>query len=220
MALLAALPLGLPVSQHDMGDALAQAQDALEIASLASAGAVGDVLWQAERRTQEAAHPRGGPTASRDKEGCASRGSFTIQGPSHPDCVPGAGTIGASDARRLVVWPANVHRIGQATPAFECQVELLADAMRADGLEMRSQRAMGAYRRPAPHWLAGQVLLGELLLNRHGWTVSQTGQFTVAVGGHPGVQRLKEGPLSALGSRFGPSACPYDTVGGKLDNSE
>ncbi len=104
---------------------------------------------------------------------------------------------GANDARRLVVWLAGVHDIGKATPAFACQVDLLAEAMRVDGLEMRSQRAMGADRKLAPHGLAGQVLLGEWLENRHGWAVSQTGQFTVAVGGHHGVPP-EYGQITAL----------------------
>ena len=104
---------------------------------------------------------------------------------------------GAEDARRLAVWLAGVHDIGKATPAFACQVELLAQAMRADGLEMRSQRALGADRKLAPHGLAGQVLLGEWLEDRHGWAVSQTGQFTVAVGGHHGVPP-EHGQITAL----------------------
>jgi CRISPR-associated endonuclease/helicase Cas3 len=94
---------------------------------------------------------------------------------------------GEPDARALVVWLAGVHDIGKATPAFACQVDLLADAMRVQGLEMRSAKAMGPDRRIAPHGLAGQVLLGEWLEERHGWASSRTGQFTVAVGGHHGV---------------------------------
>ncbi|MBQ0967492.1 CRISPR-associated helicase Cas3' [Streptomyces sp. RK23] len=94
---------------------------------------------------------------------------------------------GESDARVLAVWLAGVHDIGKATPAFACQVDQLADAMRDQGLEMRSARALGPDRRIAPHGLAGQVLLGEWLEDRHGWTPARTGQFTVAVGGHHGV---------------------------------
>ncbi|MGF1344514.1 CRISPR-associated helicase Cas3' [Streptomyces flavovirens] len=104
---------------------------------------------------------------------------------------------GVDDARRLVVWLAGVHDIGKATPAFACQVESLAEVMRADGLEMRSQRAMGADRKLAPHGLAGQMLLGEWLEERYGWTVAQTGQFTVAVGGHHGVPP-EHGQITAL----------------------
>ncbi|MFB8029459.1 MULTISPECIES: CRISPR-associated helicase Cas3' [unclassified Streptomyces] len=104
---------------------------------------------------------------------------------------------GADDARRLAVWLAGVHDIGKATPAFACQVESLAETMRTAGLEMRSQSAMGADRKLAPHGLAGQMLLGEWLKGRHGWAVSQTGQFTVAVGGHHGVPP-EHGQITAL----------------------
>lgn len=91
------------------------------------------------------------------------------------------------DGRALVVWLAGVHDIGKATPAFACQVDELANAMRDHGLEMRSQQAMGPDRRPAPHGLAGQLLLGEWLEESHGWAPGRTGQFTVAVGGHHGT---------------------------------
>jgi CRISPR-associated endonuclease/helicase Cas3 len=104
---------------------------------------------------------------------------------------------GESDGRRLAVWLAGVHDIGKATPAFACQVEQLAQVMREHGLEMRSRQAMGADRRLAPHGLAGQVLLGEWLEERHGWPVRQTGQFTVAVGGHHGVPP-EHGQIQAL----------------------
>ncbi|MEU1126071.1 CRISPR-associated helicase Cas3' [Streptomyces sp. NPDC005899] len=109
------------------------------------------------------------------------------------DALPG----GAEDARCLVVWLAGVHDIGKATPAFACQVEPLARVMRDAGLEMRSQRAMGTDRKLAPHGLAGQVLLGEWLEDQHGWAVAQTGQFTVAVGGHHGVPP-EHGQITAL----------------------
>ncbi|MFJ4518308.1 CRISPR-associated helicase Cas3' [Streptomyces sp. NPDC088816] len=111
--------------------------------------------------------------------------------------IAGALPGGEADARRLVVWLAGVHDIGKATPAFACQVEQLAQVMRGHGLEMRSRQAMGADRRLAPHGLAGQALLGEWLEERHGWTVKQTGQFTVAVGGHHGVPP-EHGQIQAL----------------------
>ncbi|WP_432157561.1 CRISPR-associated helicase Cas3' [Streptomyces sp. bgisy153] len=94
---------------------------------------------------------------------------------------------GEADARALAVWLAGVHDIGKAAPAFACQVDQLADAMRDQGLEMRSARATGPERRIAPHGLAGQVLLGEWLEEVHGWASVRTGQFTVAVGGHHGA---------------------------------
>ncbi|MGA5123717.1 CRISPR-associated helicase Cas3' [Streptomyces pseudogriseolus] len=104
---------------------------------------------------------------------------------------------GEPDARALAVWLAGVHDIGKATPAFACQVDQLADAMRDRGLKMRSARAMGPDRRIAPHGLAGQVLLGEWLEERHGWVPALTGQFTVAVGGHHGVPP-EHGQIKAL----------------------
>ncbi|MGV9703926.1 CRISPR-associated helicase Cas3' [Streptomyces sp. NPDC003483] len=104
---------------------------------------------------------------------------------------------GEADARALVVWLAGVHDIGKATPAFACQVDELAEVMRDHGLEMRSSAAMGPDRRLAPHGLAGQVLLGEWLEERHGWAAGRTGQFTVAVGGHHGVPP-EHGQIKAL----------------------
>lgn len=107
---------------------------------------------------------------------------------------------GEADARILAVWLAGVHDIGKATPAFACQVDQLADLMRSQGLEMRSPKAMGPDRRIAPHGLAGQVLLGEWLEERHHWTPARTGQFTVAVGGHHGVPP-EHGQIKALYGR-------------------
>ncbi|MFF0205800.1 CRISPR-associated helicase Cas3' [Streptomyces sp. NPDC005017] len=111
--------------------------------------------------------------------------------------VAGSLPGGDADARALAVWLAGVHDIGKATPAFACQVPSLADAMRGQGLAMRSAEAMGPGRRLAPHGLAGQVLLGEWLEERHGWAASRTGQFTVAVGGHHGVPP-EHGQIKAL----------------------
>lgn len=104
---------------------------------------------------------------------------------------------GEADARALAVWLAGVHDIGKATPAFACQVDQLADAMRDHGLDMRSAEAMGPDRRLAPHGLAGQVLLEEWLEERHGWPPGRTGQFTVVVGGHHGVPP-ENGQIKAL----------------------
>ncbi|MFE4687550.1 CRISPR-associated helicase Cas3' [Streptomyces sp. NPDC056721] len=112
------------------------------------------------------------------------------------DVLPG----GEADARRLAVWLAGIHDIGKATPAFACQVDSLADVMRGQGLQMRSGPAMGADRKLAPHGLAGQVLLGEWLEERHGWTRRQSGQFTVVVGGHHGVPP-EHGQITALDAR-------------------
>jgi CRISPR-associated endonuclease/helicase Cas3 len=93
---------------------------------------------------------------------------------------------GEDDARRLAVWLAAVHDIGKLTPAFACQVEWLADAMRAAGLTMPLERSMPD-RRLARHALAGQMLLKDWLVEEHGWRGRATGQLTGIVGGHHGV---------------------------------
>ncbi|MGW5876007.1 CRISPR-associated helicase Cas3' [Nocardiopsis terrae] len=93
---------------------------------------------------------------------------------------------GEADARLLTVWLAATHDIGKATPAFACQVEHLADDMRAHGLDMPLQKQM-ADRRLAPHGLAGQLLLRDWLVEHHGWRLRDTHQLTVIAGGHHGV---------------------------------
>jgi signal transduction histidine kinase len=56
--MLVALPLVVLASLHDLGQALAQARGALEIAWLIAAGAAGEALRQAERRADEAERTR------------------------------------------------------------------------------------------------------------------------------------------------------------------
>ncbi|MFG2143651.1 CRISPR-associated helicase Cas3' [Streptomyces sp. NPDC048696] len=99
------------------------------------------------------------------------------------EALPG----GMGDARQLVVWLAGVHDIGKATPAFACQVDALADRMRAAGLAMPYRRELGMDRRLAPHGLAGQLLLQEWLEGEQGWPGRCTAQFAVVVGGHHGA---------------------------------
>ncbi|TDQ53218.1 CRISPR-associated helicase Cas3' [Actinorugispora endophytica] len=98
------------------------------------------------------------------------------------DALPG----GADDARWLAVWLAATHDIGKATPAFACQVEELADTMRAAGLDMPLHKQMSD-RRLAPHGLAGQLLLQQWLVERRGWPKRATTQFAIIAGGHHGV---------------------------------
>ncbi|WP_331739431.1 CRISPR-associated helicase Cas3' [Streptomyces sp. NBC_01187] len=93
---------------------------------------------------------------------------------------------GEDDARRLAVWLAGVHDIGKATPAFACQVELLAARMRDQGLSVPLEKQL-LDRRLARHALAGQVLLKEWLVEQHGWAGPVTAQLTAVVGGHHGV---------------------------------
>ncbi|MFF9345399.1 CRISPR-associated helicase Cas3' [Streptomyces sp. NPDC014773] len=107
---------------------------------------------------------------------------------------------GEADGRLLAVWLAAVHDIGKATPAFACQVEGLADRLRADGLKMRSRTAMGPDRAIAPHALAGQALLGEWLEEVCGWDPEECWPFTVVVGGHHGIPP-EDAQIYALESR-------------------
>ncbi|WP_425581362.1 CRISPR-associated helicase Cas3' [Streptomyces sodiiphilus] len=90
------------------------------------------------------------------------------------------------DARRLAVWLATTHDIGKATPAFACQVESLSDRMREAGLDMPFHKQM-TDRRLAPHGLAGQLLINQWLMERHGWQQRATSQFGIIAGGHHGV---------------------------------
>ncbi|GAA1160181.1 hypothetical protein GCM10009654_15520 [Streptomyces hebeiensis] len=94
---------------------------------------------------------------------------------------------GEADARRLLVFLASVHDAGKATPAFACQVEPLADRMRAAGLVMPSAKEFGSARRFAPHGIAGQLLLQEWLMARYGMGPRASGQFAVVAGGHHGT---------------------------------
>ncbi|MFD4997814.1 type I-E CRISPR-associated protein Cse1/CasA [Streptomyces buecherae] len=94
---------------------------------------------------------------------------------------------GSADARRALVFLAAAHDTGKATPAFSCQVDALANDMRAAGLDMRTAKEYGSDRRMAPHGLAGQVLLQEWLNVRHGLPPRVSGQFAVVAGGHHGV---------------------------------
>ncbi|MET8750364.1 type I-E CRISPR-associated protein Cse1/CasA [Streptomyces sp. NPDC004667] len=94
---------------------------------------------------------------------------------------------GEEDARSLAVWLAAVHDIGKATPAFACQVDLLANSMREAGLDMPTAQQFGDERKRAPHGLAGQVILEEWLEERHGWSPRAAMAFAGAVGGHHGV---------------------------------
>ncbi|GAA0981347.1 CRISPR-associated helicase/endonuclease Cas3 [Nocardiopsis tropica] len=103
------------------------------------------------------------------------------------DHISAALPQGPDDARLLAVWLAATHDIGKATPAFACQVEHLADDMRAHGLEMPLQKQM-LDRNLAPHGLAGQLILRDWLVDHHGWNPRDTHQLTIVAGGHHGVQ--------------------------------
>ncbi|WP_438943127.1 CRISPR-associated helicase Cas3' [Nonomuraea aridisoli] len=93
---------------------------------------------------------------------------------------------GLEDGRRLAVWLATTHDIGKASPAFACQVDLLADAMRVIGLDMPPYKEFPD-RKLGPHGLVGQALIQEWLVERYGWSRSETLQVGIVAGGHHGV---------------------------------
>jgi CRISPR system Cascade subunit CasA len=59
--------------------------------------------------------------------------------------------------------------------------------MHEQGLEMPTSARLGDDRWLAPHGLAGQVILREWLMERHGWSGRSADAFTVIAGGHHGV---------------------------------
>lgn len=99
------------------------------------------------------------------------------------DALPG----GTEDARALAAFLACTHDIGKGTPAFACQVEQLAVDMCRKGLEVPLEKLIRQDRKLAPHGLAGQLLLQEWLMERHGWTKRATLPFTIVAGGHHGA---------------------------------
>ncbi|MEU7765080.1 CRISPR-associated helicase Cas3' [Nocardia sp. NPDC049190] len=90
---------------------------------------------------------------------------------------------GEGDGRLLLCWLAAVHDVGKLTPAFACQVAVLADAMHARGLRIPS--AVGN-RKMLPHNLAGQLAVIEFLVGL-GWEREVAATYAVVVGSHHGV---------------------------------
>ncbi len=90
---------------------------------------------------------------------------------------------GEADGRVLVRWLAGVHDVGKLTPAFACQVPVLADVMHDKGLRMPGALAN---RKALPHGLAGQVEL-ERFLRARGWGRKVARTYGVVVGSHHGV---------------------------------
>jgi len=106
---------------------------------------------------------------------------------------------GDRDARRLLVWLATVHDVGKATPAFACQVHVLAQVMRDTGLAMPDLRELSD-RKLGPHGLAGMVLLQQWLAERYGWGRRDALSFVIVVGGHHGVPPANDA-VTALARR-------------------
>jgi CRISPR-associated endonuclease Cas3-HD len=129
------------------------------------------------------------------------------------EALPG----GIRDGRKLAVWLTASHDIGKATPAFACQVEPLANAMRDAGLAMPYEKQFDEDRKLGPHGLAGQLLLQDWLTERHGWAECSSRQFAIVIGGHhgihPGQQRIHDLDLHPeLLRTKGPSEATWKTV--------
>ncbi|HKT04806.1 MAG TPA: CRISPR-associated helicase Cas3' [Rugosimonospora sp.] len=92
---------------------------------------------------------------------------------------------GETDGAPLVSWLAGLHDIGKATPAFACQVDWLMRPMSACGLELDLR--VHDNRRYAPHAYAGQLLLEDLLEQKHGWSPPTIFTYGTVIGGHHGV---------------------------------
>lgn len=93
-------------------------------------------------------------------------------------CLPGD----SADGRLLVRWLAGVHDIGKLTPAFACQVPVLAEVMHDKGLPLKH---VPANRSVLPHGLAGDVELQRFLRER-GWSKRVARTYSVVVGSHHG----------------------------------
>lgn len=89
-------------------------------------------------------------------------------------------------ARVLARWMAAVHDVGKLSPAFACQVPLLADRMRDAGLPMRFAIAR---RRDAPHSVVSHRAIRKYLAKR-GVPARVASTYAVVAGGHHGVPPL------------------------------
>lgn len=95
------------------------------------------------------------------------------------------------EARALVQWLAASHDVGKASPAFACQVEYLANAIRDTGLPL-DINPHESRRRDFPHSVVSHLSLEHYLAAR-GWSDTKVNRakvsrsYAVVAGGHHGV---------------------------------
>ncbi|MFI7122190.1 CRISPR-associated helicase Cas3' [Amycolatopsis sp. NPDC049868] len=90
--------------------------------------------------------------------------------------------------RIITCWLAGVHDIGKASPAFACQVDVLADRMRDDGFAMHPRLVDDPNRRAVGHALAGHWAVRDWLTDEAGFDfASNAAQWASVVGSHHGV---------------------------------
>lgn len=88
------------------------------------------------------------------------------------------------EARALVGWHAAAHDVGKLSPAFACQVDHLANAMRDTGLRITVDRCD---RNRIPHSIVSHRAV-ETYLCARGWDRNLNARsFAVVAGGHHGV---------------------------------
>ncbi|MGF6889508.1 CRISPR-associated endonuclease/helicase Cas3 [Nocardia sp. GAS34] len=104
---------------------------------------------------------------------------------------------GEADGRLLLRWLAGIHDIGKLTPAFACQVPVLADVMHAKGLRFGAGLSN---RKALPHGLAGQVEV-ERFLRARGWDRVVARSYAVVVGSHHGLPPTR-GEVQVAGTQL------------------
>jgi len=100
--------------------------------------------------------------------------------------------------RAFLAWLAGCHDLGKASPAFQIQVERLADPLRIAGFNLP---AALPNRKLAPHALVSAAIIGALVHDEFGWPVRATTGVAAILGGHHGT-------FPAEGFRRGPDRRP------------
>lgn len=93
-----------------------------------------------------------------------------------------------TDLSAVACWLAGTHDVGKASPAFACQVDVLADRMRSSGFRMSPRLADDPDRRRAGHALVGHWAVREWLTDEAGFDFTRNAaQWASVVGSHHGV---------------------------------
>jgi CRISPR-associated endonuclease Cas3-HD len=87
------------------------------------------------------------------------------------------------EGRALLGLLAGCHDLGKASPAFQVQVEWLADRVAAAGFSLEGANVE---RQRAPHALVSAAALVHLLRDRYDWSSEAARRVATIVGGHHG----------------------------------